>query len=176
MIFSMGIEKTFQVISEMQAEGVIGRFAIGGAVAAFFYIEPGTTYDLDVFIAWEPGYGGLLDIGPIYAYLKKRGYHIEGECIYVEGWAVQFLPTTGRLTQEALEEASSMRVGETTVPIFSREHLMAICLETGRPKDIARLLQFIEAGDIDEKKLDTILVSHSLKNKWNSFMQRTKTL
>ena len=38
------------VINEMQAAGVIGKYAIGGAVAATFYIEPTSTYDIDVFI------------------------------------------------------------------------------------------------------------------------------
>jgi len=165
MIFCVGMERTFQVLGEMQTEGVIGRYAIGGAVAAFFYIEPGTTYDLDVFIAWEPASGGLLDIAPIYTYLTKRGYSIAGECINVEGWAVQFLPSTSRLTQEALEEASPVCVGETSVPIFSREHLMAICLETGRPKDLTRLLQFLETDGADEKKLEEILTRHGRQKK-----------
>ena len=159
----------------MQTDGIIGRYAIGGAVAAFFYIEPGTTYDLDVFIAWEPTPGGLLDIAPIYTYLTQRGYAIKGECITVEGWAVQFLPTTSRLTHEALEQAAPVLVGKTPVPIFSREHLMAICLETGRPKDMARLLQFLEAGDTDEKKLGEILTRHELHTKWNAFLRRTQT-
>jgi hypothetical protein len=39
---------------------VIGEYAIGGAVAAFLYLEPGTTFDLDVFILWEASPNGLL--------------------------------------------------------------------------------------------------------------------
>ena len=169
------MEKTFQVLGEMRADGVIGRYAICGAVAAFFYIEPGTTYDLDVFIAWDPTAGGPLDIGPIYSYLMRRGYSIEGECISVGGWAVRFLSATRRLTQEALEQAVPVLVGNVPVPIFSREHLMAICLETGRPKDNARLVQFLEQGDIDEAKFVEILTRHELTNKWNASLERIRT-
>ncbi len=39
----------FQVINQMVADGVIEDYAIGGATAAFFYIEPDTTYDVDIF-------------------------------------------------------------------------------------------------------------------------------
>lgn len=31
---------TLEVINRMQADGIIGRYAIGGAVGATFYLEP----------------------------------------------------------------------------------------------------------------------------------------
>jgi len=53
------VEKTLRVINRMETDGVIGRYAIGGAVAAIFYIEPFTTYDLDIFFAADIP-GGLI--------------------------------------------------------------------------------------------------------------------
>jgi len=171
----MSMEKTILVLNEMQSAGVIGRYAIGGAVAAFFYIEPGTTFDLDVFIAWEPGAEGLLNLGPIYAYLLERGYRAERETIMIEGWAVQFLPPGSALTREALKEAQPVAIGQIPTSIFTKEHLMAICLETGRPKDIARLVQFVEEGDPNEEKLFAILDRHGLRAKWKNFRARFNT-
>ena len=171
----MSMEKAFGVLNEMQADNVIGRYAIGGAVAAFFYIEPGTTFDLDVFIAWEPGESGLLDFGPIYSYLMARGYQPEREAIMIEGWAVQFLPPGSALTKEALDEAQPVTVGETPIRIFTKEHLMAICLETGRPKDLARLVQFVQEGAPDENRLLGILDRHGLREKWQHFQARFNT-
>src|SRR5205823_8491149 len=45
------------MINGMQAAGVIERYAIGGAVAATFYLEPVATLDVDVFVEFhtEPG-------------------------------------------------------------------------------------------------------------------------
>ena len=60
----MRLESSLRVLNEMEAAGVIGKYAIGGAVAAFLYIEPGTTFDIDAFITWEPGASGLLAGGP----------------------------------------------------------------------------------------------------------------
>ena len=49
----MGIKQTLDVINEMEREGVIGRYAIGGAVAAYNYIESAVTEDLDIFVTFE---------------------------------------------------------------------------------------------------------------------------
>lgn len=69
----MNIVKAIRMLGEMEAAGVIGRHAIGGAVAATFYLEPVTTLDLDVFVMLSPAPGQVLvDLGPVYSYLKAR--------------------------------------------------------------------------------------------------------
>ena len=49
---------------------------------------------------------------------------------------------------------------------------MAICLETARPKDSARLVQFLEEGQPDHGKLQGILERHALQEKWTRFQRR----
>jgi hypothetical protein len=44
------VKETLETINNMQADGVIGQYAIGGAVGATFYLEPSATIDLDVFV------------------------------------------------------------------------------------------------------------------------------
>lgn len=46
----MNIRNTIAAINQMQADGVIERYAIGGAVGAAFYLEPVATLDVDIFI------------------------------------------------------------------------------------------------------------------------------
>jgi hypothetical protein len=137
----MKLKRTLAIINEMQSAGVIGRYAIGGAVGATFYLEPIRTVDVDVFISFRPEAGRLIATPqPIYDYLINRGYKTEGEYIVIEDWPVQFLPTTGPLVEEAIVEAREADVeGERTF-VFSSEHLMAIALQTGRAKDKARIL------------------------------------
>jgi hypothetical protein len=43
------MERTLQVLNELEKSGVLTRYAIGGAMGATFYIEPVLTFDLDVF-------------------------------------------------------------------------------------------------------------------------------
>src|SRR5262245_50196021 len=131
----------------MQADGVIDRYAIGGAVGATFYLEPAATLDVDVFITFRQQAGQLVvSPQPIFDYLKARGSAMQGEYIMVAGWPVQFLPTGTPLLDEALNEALEHDVDGTLARVFTAEHLAAIALQLGRAKDKARLLQFIEAG------------------------------
>ena len=56
--------------------------------------------------------------------------------------------------------------------VMTAEHLMAIALQTGRAKDHARLVMFVEAGITDMDRLREILARHSLLEQWAKFEQR----
>jgi len=169
----VNIKETIKAINQMAADGVIERYAIGGAVGATFYLEPVATLDVDVFIAFQPEAGKLMaSPQPIFDYLKARGGQMEGEYIVVAGWPVQFLPATGPLAEEALTEAVEKNVADTPVRVFTAEHLAAIALQTGRAKDKARLLQFIEAGALDPARFQTIVSCHGLQEAWKRFEQQ----
>ncbi len=167
------MKETFELINQMQADGVIGKYAIGGAVGATFYLEPSATLDVDIFVTLRTDPGGLLvSLAPIYDYLKSRGCEVEAEHVIVGDWPVQFLPASGALELEALAESVATQVEGEKTYVMSAEHLAAIALRTGRPKDFARLLQFLEAGVLDLDKLKLILNRHGLAPKWEQFEQR----
>ena len=154
----------------MQADGVIQRYAIGGAVGATFYLEPVATLDVDIFISLQPDTGSLLiSPQPIFDYLKAHGGIMDGEYIVVAGWPVQFLPAANPLVVEALEQAVERNVADVPVRVFTSEHLAAIALQTGRAKDKARLLQFVEAGALDAARFQDIVVRHGLTEAWQRF-------
>ncbi len=164
---------TLKVINQMQTDGVIGQYAIGGAVGATFYLEPSATLDIDVFISLQQSPGGLLlSLTPIYDYLAKLGFKPESEHVVIEGWPVQFLPPADALGEEALAQAVETEVEGTKVRVMSAEHLVAIALQTGRAKDFSRILQFVESGVLDTDKLDRILSRHGLLAKWEQFGQK----
>ena len=50
--------------------------------------------------------------------------------------------------------------------VMSAEHLMANALQTGRAKDHARLVAFVEAGVADAARLGDILGQHGLRELW----------
>jgi hypothetical protein len=166
------MEKTLAVINELEQAGLIGRYAIGGAVAATRYIEPIQTYDLDVFVILPTASSELLSLTPIYAYLTQRGYVPQGETILIEDWPVQFLPVYDALTEEALTESLAVNFGSTPTRVLSAEHLAAIMLNTGRPKDHARLTQFFEFAVLNRATLEAIVARHGLTAKWADFRRR----
>lgn len=166
----MNIRDTIGVINQMQADGVIEHYAIGGAVGATFYLEPVATLDVDVFVGFRSEAGSLLaNPEPIFDYLKARGGKMEGEYFVIAGWPVQFLPAAGPLIEEALVQAVEQDVGGVSARIFTAEHLAAIALQTGRAKDKARLLEFIESGALDADRFQAIIVRHGLHGAWERF-------
>lgn len=169
----MSIVQVIRVINQMQAEGVVERYAIGGAVGATFYLEPVATLDVDIFVAFRPQPGQIIvSPQPIFDYLLARGGIVEGEYIVIAGWPVQFLPPTGPLVEEALAQAVTVDVEGTPARVFTAEHLAAIALQTGRAKDHARLLQFIEAAALDAQRFQALLQQHGLVERWQVFERK----
>jgi hypothetical protein len=164
------MKATLEIINRMQAEGRIGKYAIGGAVGATFYLEPSATLDIDIFVSLKNPQGSpLLALTPIYDYLTSRGYRTEKEYLVIEGWPVQFLPPGEALDEEALQWAVETEVEGVRTWVITAEHLVAMALKTARAKDFARILQFVEAGVLDADKLDSILKRHGLLEKWEQF-------
>lgn len=78
----------------------------------------------------------------------------------------------GPLVEEALAEATTVDIEGTPARVFTAEHLAAIALQTGRAKDKARLLQFIDAGALDAPRFQAILARHGLTAAWQRFEQQ----
>lgn len=128
------------IVAELEAartDGIIKRYAIGGAVGATFYIEPSATQDVDVFVLFNQPSSRLVSLAPIYSYFTARGAVVQDDHLVIADWPVQFLPSTTPLVEDALANAVSMRVDEQPVTVISQEHLAAIALETGRMKEVS---------------------------------------
>jgi hypothetical protein len=167
------MKATLEAINQMQVDGVIGKYAIGGAVGATMYLEPAATLDVDIFVVLPnvPG-SSLLSLAPIYDYLKARGYAAKYEHVVIGDWPVQFLPPSNELEQEAVAESVATTVGDIPTWVMSAEHLVAIALRTGRSKDHIRILQFIEQDAVDRNRLLAVLERHDLLTKWREFEQK----
>src|SRR2546423_5663019 len=166
------MKETIKVINRMVKDGVLEAYASGGAVAAIYYLEPFDTADLDVFVQVETSGSALAILAPIYAYLIKRGYKAQGEFIYIEGLPVQFLPVFNPLTEEAVRTAQTIKYARVTTRIMRLEHLVAIMLDTGRPKDYLRISMFLEQGAVDMRRLQALLRRHNLTKKWKAHARR----
>ncbi len=110
----------------------------------------------------------LVSLKPIFDRLVELGYTEWGDDkLVVSGWPIQFLPAARPLEIEALDHAKEHELApglRTWVP--GPEHLMAIALDLGRPKDKLRLEQFHRQKAYDPLMLDDILKRHQLEAKW----------
>jgi hypothetical protein len=161
------MEKALRVIKDMARQGIIKAYAIGGGIAATYYIEPVLTYDLDIFFI--PASEGLDVLAPIYEYARELGFDAEAEAILIEGFPVQFIPAYNDLVREAVENASFLKYRDVEARVVTAEYLAAIALQTGRAKDRERLVRLLEDAVIDRTVLGRILEFFGLTDKFKKF-------
>lgn len=164
------MERTLQVLNELERSGVLTRYAIGGAMGATFYVEPLLTFDLDVFVILPRTTDGLFSLSTLYDALRGLGFTEEGECVNINGVPVQFLPAYNPLLEEALEEALETLYESTSTRVLRAEHLLAIALQTGRDKDRERVRLLREQAVLDTNYLGEVLARHGLGEKWRSWI------
>lgn len=167
------MKKVFQVLNAMVRDGEVPNYAIGGAIAAVFYVEPFSTLDIDVFVMMKTDQSGLVTAIPGWDYLKEQGYtEVRGEAIVVEDWPVQFIPVSNPLEEEAYLNAASLDFDGEPVRVFLAEHLVAIMLQTSRLKDLIRVQMFFAQEAVDPEILRDIIARHNLEKQWASFKNR----
>ncbi len=162
------MQKTLAILNELVSAGLVERYAIGGAMAGFFYAEAVVTEDLDAFVLLKTS-GGLVSLTPLYDFLKQRGATEEREHLWLAGTLVQLIPTFDALTEEAVREAVEKTVGQTTTRVMRVEHLIAIALKLGRSKDFARISLLLEQAEVNESRLLDILDRHQLQDRWEKY-------
>lgn len=166
----MGFRTVFAELDAAMATGVINRYALGGAVAATFYIEPAATEDIDVFVVLDPPPGKLIvTLDAVFEFLTARGARNDGEHLVISSWPVQFLPATSALQRDALDEARSVDVEGQLVRVLSAEHLAVIALDTSRLKDKVRLQQFLEWKGFDRQRFEALVADYDLGAKWTQY-------
>ena len=158
------MKRAIEVLNQLVGEGILRKYAIGGAMGAAFYLEPVSTFDLDVFVLFAED-GGLAPLRPLYGALEKMGYRPDetfGECVDIAGTPVQFLPVYNALLAEAMEMARDLEYDGVPVRVVDPEHLAAISVQTGRGKDRLRVQMFREWDGFDEERFRSILKTHGL--------------
>jgi hypothetical protein len=159
--------RALAILNQLETEGLLSSHAIGGGMAVLFHAEPVLTYDLDVFIVLPAGGGGaLLSLSPIYDRLRELGYTMEREAVMIEGVPVQLIPAYNPLVEEAVAGAVATSFRGIPTRVISYEHLLALMVQTGRPKDLERLRALLDQRPPDEERLRTILERHGLASRW----------
>jgi len=168
------MKKTFEVINGLEKEGLIKGYALGGATALLFYTEPALTFDVDIFVFLPDADSsqGLIDLSPIYNALKTKEYHAEKEHVMIEGIPVQFLPVYNSLIEDTVTYAEVKEYEGIKIKVAKIEYLLAIMIDTNRPKDRERIYKVLDEASLDQEVLNSILKKHSLEEKWREHIER----
>jgi len=162
------MQEVCNILERLVEEGTLSQYAIGGATAAGFHGEPLATRDVDVFIFMDAQPGQLLvSLDPIYSKLRDFGFdEFDEEGVLIRGLPVQFLVASPGLESEAVNAALLIEWDHHRVRVMRPEHLAAIALSVGRPKDRARLVYLCELPDFDPDAFHDILNRHQLAGQW----------
>lgn len=160
-------------MAEAEKAAVIGKFAVTGGMAITYHSEPVYTLDPDV-LALIPSSGGLIDLGPIYEFFKKRGAATSGEYLLIDGLKFQFIPAATPLESESLDCAITASEQEDSFRVIDIEYLIGLKLAAGRTKDLLHVQVLLDAPRraIDFSRLEKILKSHDLFARWEQFRSR----
>lgn len=158
------MKQALHCLNELVAEGVIGQYAIGGAVGAAFYIEAANTEDVDAFVVMNAGPGGLISLEPVYDALRFKGGVVRGEHVVVGNWPIQILPAYKPLVEAALIHSVETQYDGEPTRVFGPEYLCAVALDTGRAKDLLRVQMFIEQGAVDIAALAILVGEYGLQD------------
>jgi hypothetical protein len=165
------MKQVFALLNEMVRDGALENYAVAGAIGAMFYVEPFSTQDIDVLVM-TPVDRLVIEL-PGLDYLKARGYtEFRNEGIVVEGWPVQLLPATTQLEREAYLNAEVSSLDEVPVRVVLPEHLVAIMLSVGRPRDIARIQMFLSQDAVRIDALEDLIQRHGLTEKWADYKRK----
>src|SRR5438067_11352393 len=146
--------------NELVAAGLIENYALGGALAAIYYVEPFTTYDADIiFIASDKTLNA--GIPAIYSHLQSKGWRVAREHLLVRDFPVQFLAASG-LTEEAVRQAKPIKYEGVPAKVFRPKYIIAVAASVGRHKDLARIEHLREQAKLDKASLGDILRRHNL--------------
>jgi hypothetical protein len=67
------LAEVFRAANELVAASLIENWALGGALAAIYYVDPFTTYDANIFFI-PADKGQTAGIPAIYAHLQRHGW------------------------------------------------------------------------------------------------------
>ncbi len=168
------MEAALKALNRLVADGVIENYAIGGAIGASFYLPAMQTEDIDVFVFLPAGQGLLASLIPIYDALKAMGGEVEREYVRFGNWPVQILTDANALIAEAIREACDVDYDGIPTRVFTPEHLCAIALQTGRGKDDARVMLFLEENEVDQDALSRLAARFGLSDRLTRALHRAK--
>lgn len=166
------MEKTLRVVNTLKKIKLVEDYAVAGGIAAMFYIEPILTYDLDIFVILtrEKKKSRVIDLTPVYDYLKKRKYKWKGEHIVIEGVPVQFIPVD-ELEEEAVRNAKMITYKGVRTRIVTPEYLVAILLRAGRKKDIMKVEKLFIQAKVKMAAVKKIVRAHGLQTQLAAVMK-----
>ncbi len=145
-------EEVIKRLNRLKERRVLKDYAIGGAHALAYYLEPVKTIDLDIFVLIESDQ----DFYNFRSYLQNAGFKFKGTQVIMDGLPVHFLPgSLHPFINEAVKKAKRIRVRGIPTKILNVEYLIISLLMAFRLKDKMVIPDLLEL--VDMKRLNELI-------------------
>jgi hypothetical protein len=168
------VKQALEALNRLVADHVIGNYAIGGAIGASFYLPAMQTEDIDAFVFLPSSTDLFVTLSPVYEALKALGGEVVREYIRFGPWPLQILTDANPLIAEAIREAIDVEFEGVGTRVFRPEHLCAIALQTGRSKDFARVMLFLEQKEVSIEVLSEVASRHALGDRLTKILDDSR--
>jgi len=145
-------ERVIKRLNRLKEIRVIKDYAIGGAHAVAYYLEPVKTLDLDVFVLAESDG----DFYTFRTYIRKAGFRMRGTHVIIDNTPIHFLPgSLHPFINEAVRRAKRIRIRSIPTKVLTVEYLIVSLLMAFRLKD--KMVIPVLIGLTDMEKLRGII-------------------
>ena len=128
------------LMEKMKSAGAIEDYALGGGIAAQFYVKAPATTDIDFFVTFSSAKSAGLDfMSPVYEMARQEGAEFTGHRMVYDGQVVDFVSASDELVREAVRNKVFIDHEGLRVPIVTQDYLYLIAKKVGRPKDKERM-------------------------------------
>lgn len=140
-------ENVIKRLNRLKQAGVIRDYAIGGAHAVAYYLEPVKTLDFDIFILVESDQ----EFYDFRSYIRKACFKMSRAHVLIDNTPVHFLPgSMDPFINEAIRKAKRIRVGRIPAKVLSVEYLIVAFLKSFRLKDKMVIPDLLQLADRDK--------------------------
>ncbi len=142
------MEKVIRKLNKLKENGTIKDYAIGGAHAVAYYLEPVKTLDLDIFIFIDSDQAFY----NLRAYIKKA--RLRGTHVIINDIPVHFIPgSLHPFINEAVKRGKKIRVSGIPTKVLTVEYLIISLLMAFRLKDKMVIPDLLELANMRELKI-----------------------
>lgn len=143
------MQHVIDAMNELQKKKIIKAWALGGGIAAKYYVNPPVTKDIDFFVLMDDR--SIMFMKPIHDYFVARGGKYFKHMMHYKGIVVDIIATDDALIVEGIKRAVIGDVEGIEMKVLPADYLAAIALKVGRPKDLNRIKLMLDAGILSDK-------------------------
>ena len=148
----MNVIPVIKILNKLKQQHKLKDYAIFGAVASTYYMEPVYTDDIDILVLAELD----SEYSKIWNALKEHATKVKSFGFIISDTEVQILPTLiSPLYHDAVLKAKRIKVDGTIVKVVDKEHLILLAMMANRGKDRFRASVLLQTANI--KYLNTLL-------------------